>query len=161
MASTPSSRAVHTRGEFLEALDQILTASTLTLRVADPDLREQDWESEVRANRLGAFLRLGPERRLQFLVRQEDHLRQHCPRLMHLLRYRGHQMEVRVAGEEWTFPGGFILGDGDLLLQRHDAESWSGHLSVGDRPALARHQQAFTSLWDRLAGGMAYQPLGL
>lgn len=152
---------LHTRGDFLRALDTLLGQASRDLRIQSTDLRDEGWEGPARPALLERFLHGDPARRVRILLREGGYLQGHCPHLMKLLRYRGHQLEVRLREETARSEACFVLADDGLLLLRHHRDGWQGRYATDDRTALAQLGGQFDDEWDRLGSGLGDQPLGL
>ncbi len=153
--------AFHTQGDYLLALDALIVQATRHIRIQDDDLRGQGWEAPARPALLEGFLRGDPARRVDILLRESGYLQGHCPHLMNLIRYRGHQLQVRLREETARAEECFVLADDGLLLLRYHRDGWNGRYAVDDRLAATQLGGQFADEWDRLQGGLGYQPLGL
>lgn len=151
----------HTRGDFLLALDMLIGQASRHIRIQDADLRGQGWDGPARPALLERFLRDDPARRVDILLRESGYLQGHCPHLMDLIRYRGHQLEVRLREETARSEECFVLADDGLVLLRYHRDSWHGRYAAEDRLAVTQLGGQFADEWDRLTGGLGYQPLGL
>jgi hypothetical protein len=148
-------------GDYLAALDALLSGAGNHIRILDQDLKDQGWDSPGRPALLRDFLLGDRERRVQILLRDSAYLVGRCPHVMYLLRDYGHQLEIRIADEDTRFEDSFVLGDETLLLYRYDLQRWDGRFANDDRQGVIQLTERFDTAWERLTGGLAYTPLGL
>nr|MCU0841929.1 hypothetical protein [Thiobacillaceae bacterium] len=69
--------------------------------------------------------------------------------------------QVRLREETARAEECFVLADDGLLLLRYHRDGWNGRYAVDDRLAATQLGGQFADEWDRLQGGLGYQPLGL
>lgn len=153
---------IETQGEYLAALNTLLTRAGRLIRILDPDLAGQGWDGVARPALLERFL-LGDGRcRVRILLADGEYLARRCPLLMNLLRYHDHQIEIRVLGDGQSFADGFALGDDGMVLIRHHRLGWQGRFSDHDPQAVIRLGERFDEAWERVSGGgLGYTTLGL
>jgi len=93
--ASPEHRPLLGRQEYIEALDQVIGLASRTLRIFDHNLEGAGYESPARAEALKTFLAAHPANRLYLVAHDLSHLTRNCPRLLALLKYHGHAIEVR------------------------------------------------------------------
>lgn len=152
---------VDTREDWLRALDTLIVGAERLVRIKEHDLRGQGWETPVRPALLEAFLRGARSRRLEILLHREYYLTGHLPLLMRLLRDYNRQMEIRVYETLPASEMAYVLGDDRMLLTRHRSDAWAGRFSMDAPAGAVALTDRFLADWARIAGGLAYTPLGL
>lgn len=159
---TMNDAGIETQGDYLAALDALLTRSGRLIRLLDTDLAGQGWDGSARPALLERFLLGDRLRRVRILLANGDFLTRRCPQLLNLLRYRSHQLEIRVAEDGRTFEDGFVLGDDGMVLVRQDRQGWQGRFSAHDPQAVIRLGERFAEDWERVpGGGLGFTTLGL
>lgn len=158
---TMDSTGIDHLGDYLAALDELLTRSRRLIRIRDEDLAGQGWDARVRPAMLEQFMLEDRRRQVRIMVRDPSYLLRRCPHLVNLLRYFSHQLEIRSAEDHPPFEDCFVLGDQATLLVRHHRDSWRGRYAAHDPQGVVRLGERFAEAWDRLSGGLGYKPLGL
>lgn len=77
----------HTSTEYQTALDQVITAARQRIRIYDATLEKGDFNSSARYEGLRSFCLAENCRRIEILLDDPAYFKQHCPRLMGLLRF--------------------------------------------------------------------------
>ncbi len=152
---------VYTREDWLQAFDGLLTQARRQLRIKDHDLRGQGWETPARRTRLRDFLRGDRARRVEILLHRSDHVTDHLPLVMRLLRDHPEQLEIRVYEALPDRAEAYVLGDDRLLLYRYRVDAWAGRFDRQDAGGVTVLSARFQAGWSRIAGGLGYTPLGL
>ncbi len=86
--------------EQTAAIDELIPLARRQIRVFDRDLAQTGWNSAVRAQRLGAFLRQVRGRRLDIIVHDTRYIERACPRILELLRTFSDVMSILKTGDD-------------------------------------------------------------
>ncbi len=90
----PSHRKLFGTAESLAAIDEVIDAASVTLRVFDITLANCGFNSPERAGKLREFLVRGRAHRLLIALHETDLLERECPRLLVLLRQFPMSIEI-------------------------------------------------------------------
>ena len=93
-ARQPERLLLSTRREYLDALEQLIGLAQRELRILDADLFHLQLDSTRTSDLLREFLLRGRDNRLCIAVHDTEHLRNHCPRLLELLRCFSERMFI-------------------------------------------------------------------
>lgn len=152
----------HTSSEYQTALDQVIAAARQRIRIYDDTLEKGGFNSSARYEGLRSFCLAGNGRRIEILLDDSAYFKQHCPRLMGLLRDFSHVTEVRQTDADGESPDfGFVLVDRSVWLKRFDKTALPGQLDLDDAASAALLHQQFEHLWQRSFASVSATTLGL
>jgi hypothetical protein len=129
----PRQEMLATVAEQVAAIDALLGLAKHSIRVFDADLSGMGWNDAARAERIMAFLRSNPAAKVEIIVHDTGWIERSCPRLLNLLKYRGHAIAIRRTGEDARLAmDPLLIVDGVHFLHRFHASQPRAALSVGD-----------------------------
>jgi hypothetical protein len=145
-----------------EALDALVRLARWSLKVFDRDLCDTGWNSPARIELLAAFLGGSRRARLEIVLLDAGKLSAALPRLMALLRSRGHQIDLRAAPDDArALFDPFAVADGNHYWHRFHYDQYQGELGIiqpDEAGALARRH---AELWEISATAATATVLGL
>jgi hypothetical protein len=119
----PRRELLDTVAAQVRALDELVGIAQRSIRVFDIDLSQMGWNSLVRADALGAFLRRSPHARFECIVHDTRHIEGHCPRLTSLRNRYSHLMSIAITGPQGRRARDpLVLVDDRHFLHRYDFE---------------------------------------
>jgi hypothetical protein len=148
--------------EQAAAIDELIPLARRQIRVFDRDLAQTGWDSVVRAERLGAFLRQVRGRRLDIIVHDTRYLERACPRILALLRAFSDSMSVLKTGDEAkvaTDP--LVIVDTDHYLHRFHYDQPRAALGIAQPEQAQPLASRFGEIWATGEVGASGTVLGL
>ena len=122
----------------IAAIDELLGIAKHSIRVFDVDLSGMGWNDAARAERIVAFLRSNPAAKVEIIVHDTGWIERSCPRLLNLLKFRGHAIVIRRTGEDARQAmDPLLIVDGVHFLHRFHVTQPRAALSIGD-PVVAQ-----------------------
>lgn len=147
-AVSPEHRPLLGRQEYTEALDQLIGLATRTLRIFDRNLEGAGYETLARAEALKNFLATDRANRLQLAVHDVSFLTQSCPRLVSLLKYYGHAIEIRETMDEAKgVYDPFAIADETHYLHRFHYQQNRAELALDDPAGSQALIRRFEEIW--------------
>jgi hypothetical protein len=145
----PERLALLTRQEYRDALERLIALAQRELRMFDADFSDLEINSRRNYELLRAFLLRSPNNRLCIAVRDADHIRKNCPRLLNLLRQFGDRMFIHQAqGEAAGVQDCFVLADQLHFVRRLVQAQPRATLVVNDEQESLGMFQRFSEIWD-------------
>jgi len=158
----PRYEALATVAGQVAAIDMLIGLAKLSIRVYDIDLSGMGWNSAARIQSLTTFLRSSTSARLEIIVRDTGWIERSCPRLMQLMKYRGHAITIRRAGEDArSAMDPLMIVDGVHFLHRFDIAEPRAALSIGDMAAATPLVLRFDAISETSEPGITATTLGL
>ncbi len=151
-----------TRGDYLDAIDELLSVATREICIFDRDLRELEFETRSRAEALERFLTGSRDRKIRIILHDLDHLLRYSPRMMKLLKLHSHACDVRQTPDSLRhLADSFLLNDNMNGVIRFHADYFRGKKLLNNPGEISDWQKRFEDLWlESLPGATATQ-LGL
>ena len=147
---------------FEAALDRLLQTPGRELRVFGSDLAELRLNSPPRIARLEAFLLESRTHRIFIAMHEPDHLVQHCPRLLDLLRRFSHAMQIHQTIDEIRMlQDSFLVLDANHYLRRPLAGRHRGALGIHDETEALAMRARFAEIWEASLPAVSATTLGL
>lgn len=158
----PRREILATVGEQIAAIDMLLGIAKHSIRAFDVDLSGMGWNEAARAERIAAFLRSNPAARLEIIVHDTRWIEQSCPRLLGLLKNRGHAIVIRRTGADAKHAlDPLLIVDGIHFLHRFHVSQPRATLSLGDPVAAQPLVNRFDAISESAEPGLAPTTLGL
>ncbi len=148
--------------EQAAAIDELIPLARRQIRVFDRDLAQTGWNTAVRAERLGAFLRQVRGRRLDIIVHDTRYLETACPRILTLLRTFSDSMSILKTGDEAkvaTDP--LVIVDTMHYLHRFHFEQPRATLGIAQPEQAQPLANRFGEIWATGEVGVSGTVLGL
>ena len=158
----PRYRALTTVAEQIAAIDTLIGLAQHSIRVYDVDLSGMGWNAVDRTRSLAAFLRASPAARIEIIVRDTGWIERSCPRLMQLLKFHGHVITIRRAGEDARLAmDPLMIVDGVHFLHRFHVSQPRAALSIDDPVAATPLVTRLDAISETAEPGIAPTTLGL
>lgn len=152
--------------EYRDALCQMISGLERSLLVFDNSLIDLGIESPGAAAELSQLCtRSEHQPCVRILLRKTASLHEHAPRLLRLMTFFGHHIELRVMDSDYPLPASmhapFAVGDRRSIVTRFHYESQRGKYLPHDTAAANRLTNRFEDHWARAQGGPKVTTLGL
>ena len=148
-SSQPERLLLSTRKEYLEALQQLIGLAQRELRIFDADFFHLNIDSPRTYGLLRAFLLHGRDNRLYIAVHDTDYIRNHCPRLLTLLRQFSDRMFIHeTEGDAARAQDSFVLADRLHFVRRPVQAQPRAVLNLGDEHQSQGMYLRFCEIWD-------------
>ena len=158
----PRYEALATVAEQIAAIDTLIGLAKLSIRVYDIDLSGMGWNDAARTQSLATFLRSSARARLEIVVRDTGWIERSCPRLTQLMKYRGHAITIRLAGEDArSAMDPLMIVDSVHFLHRFNIAQPRAALSIGDPEAATPLVTRFDAISETSEPGITATTLGL
>jgi hypothetical protein len=158
----PERLLLSTRREYLEALDRLTELARRELRIFDADFSELNIDSLQTHERLRAFLLGGRDNRLYIAVHDTDYIRDHCPRLLNLLRQFSDRMFIHQTEDDATrAQDSFVLADKRHCLRRPVQAQPRATLKLNDEQGSQGMYLRFSEIWDSSVPAVSATTSGL
>ena len=144
------------------AIDTLLGLARHSIRVFDVDLSGMGWNGAARVDTISALLRSNPAAKVEIIVHDTGWIERSCPRLLNLLKFRGHAIAIRRTGQdarEAMDP--LLIVDGVHFLHRFHTSQPRAALSIGDPVAAQPLVTRFDAISDCAEPGVTPTVLGL
>jgi hypothetical protein len=158
----PRQEMLATVAEQIGAIDALLGIAKHSIRVFDVDLSGMGWNDAARAERLVAFLRSNPAAKVEIVVHDTGWIERSCPRLLNLLKYRGHAIAIHRTGQDAKQAmDPLLIVDGVHFLHRFHVSQPRAALSIGDPVAAQPLVTRFDAISESAEPGVTPTVLGL
>jgi len=148
-ASQPERLLLSTRKEYLDALQRLIGLAQRELRIFDADFFHLNIDSPRTHELLRAFLLHGRDNRLYIAVHDTDYIRNHCPRLLTLLRQFSDRMFIHeTEGDAARAQDSFVLADRLHFVRRPVQAQPRAVLNLGDEHQSQGMYLRFCEIWD-------------
>ena len=154
------SRSFSTRLEFEQEIGRCLARANQRLDLFDPDfslwqLGSSRFDAELRRLLIG-------KGHIRILAHDYSHLKQQCPRFLHLLRDFSHAIECRVThSNERHLTDSFCICDDLHLVRRFHCDHARGVAAFDAAPQATACSKRFEELWPRANDAMQIGTTGL
>jgi len=146
----------------IAAIDTLLGIAKHSIRVFDVDLSGMGWNDAARAATITAFLRSNPAARVEIIVHDTGWIERSCPRLLNILKYRGHAIAIHRTGEDARHAmDPLLIVDGVHFLHRFHVSQPRASLSIGDLVAAQPLVTRFDAISESAEPGVTPTVLGL
>jgi hypothetical protein len=130
--------------------------------VFDVDLSGMGWNGSARAETIMAFLQSNPAAKVEIIVHDTGWIERSCPRLLNILKYRGHAVAIRRTGPDARQAmDPLLIVDGVHFLHRFHASQPRAALSIGDPVAAQPLVTRLDAISDSAEPGVTPTVLGL
>ena len=158
----PTRTLLHTRAEYLAAVDALLPLARARICVFDPDLVMAPLDTPARIAQLQRFLRTGSEQRLQIAVHDPTHVASHAPRLRKLLQEFPAAIAIhRTEGEARRAQDAFLLIDDMHFVRRPVAQQSRGVYTLHEPREGRQLAERFAEIWQNSEQAVSPTTLGL
>ena len=161
-APAPRQEAIESIPGQVAAIDELIGLARRSVRVFDVDLAEMGWNSVVRNEALGRFLRGSRLARLEIIVHDTRYLEHACARLRNLQRLYSDSIAIFRTGHSArgaTDP--MVIVDGRHYLHRFNAELPRAALGIEQPRAAHVLNLRFSEMWAMRDGELTGTTLGL
>ena len=158
----PQREMLATVAAQVAAIDTLLALAKHSIRVFDVDLSGMGWNGAARVDTISALLRSNPAAKVEIIVHDTGWIERSCPRLLNLLKYRGHAIVIRRTGQdarEAMDP--LLIVDGVHFLHRFHTSQPRAALSIGDPVAAQPLVTRFDAISECTEPGVTSTVLGL
>jgi hypothetical protein len=154
----PTRRLITSRGEYLDAVDQMLSMAQREIRIFDPDLADLRLHAPERVARLREFLIQGRHTRIYVALHKTEFVEQRAPRLLQLMGlFAANVVIQRTQGDAARVEDCFILVDHLHVARRPVAAQPRGVVLTHD----ARMRERFDQIWESSEPGVSAVTSGL
>jgi len=158
----PERLLLSTRGEYLHALEQLLTLAWRELRVFDADLSLLNLEAPQTHALLRGFLLRHRDNRLYVAVHDTGHIRSQCPRLLDLLRQASERMFIhQTEGDAARAQDSFVLADRLHFVRRPVQAQPRAVFRRNDGLESRAMHQRFCEIWESTVPAVSATTSGL
>jgi len=158
----PQREMLATVAAQVAAIDTLLGLARHSIRVFDVDLSGMGWNGAARAATISALLRSNPAAKVEIIVHDTGWIERSCPRLLNLLKFRGHAIVIRRTGEDARQAmDPLLIVDGVHFLHRFHASQPRAALSIGDPVAAQPLVTRFDAISEDAEPGVTPTVLGL
>lgn len=145
----PERVLLSTRAEYLQALDQLIGLVQRELRIFDADFFHLKIDAPHRHELLRNFLLRSRDSRLYIAVHNADYIRDHCPRLLDLLRQFSDRMFIhQTEGDAARAQDSFVLADRLHCVRRPVQAQPRGALRLNDENESQGLYLRFSEIWE-------------
>ena len=145
----PERLLLFTRREYLEALQLLIGLARSELRIFDADFAELKIDSPHTHELLREFLLRGRDNRLYVAVHATDFIRDHCPRLLTLLRQFSDRMFIhQTQGDAARVQDSLVLADKLHFVRRPVQAQPRAALRLNDERESQGMYLRFSEIWD-------------
>ena len=150
---TPTPRSerllLSTRREYLEALQQLIGLAQRELRIFDADFFHLKIDAPHTHELLRDFLLRSRDNRLYIAVHDSEYIRNHCPRLLFLLRQFSDRMFIhQTQGDAARIQDCLVLADRRHFVRRPVQAQPRAALKLNDEPESQGMYLRFSEIWD-------------
>ena len=161
-ASQPVRVLLSTRKEYLDALQRLIGLARRDLRIFDTDFSWLEIDSTQTHECLRAFLLRGRDNRLYIAVHDTAYIRNHCPRLLTLLRQFSDRMFIhQTEGDGARAQDSLVLADKLHFVRRPVQAQPRAALRLGDEQESQVMYLRFSEIWDSSVPAISATTSGL
>ena len=145
----PERLLLSTRREYLDAMEQLFGLAQRELRIFDADFFHLKIDAPHRHELLRTFLLRGRDNRLYIAVHDTAYIRDHCPRLLELLRQFSDRMFIhQTEGDAARAQDSFVLADRLHCVRRPVQAQPRATLRLNDTHEGQGMYLRFSEIWD-------------
>lgn len=154
--------ALDGNADYVGALDTLCGLAQRELIVFEKNYENTGFNSEGRYDTLRSFLLANPNNRLLLLAHNTNHLVQHCPRVMMLLKQFAHNMQIhRTPPHLQQVSEPFAVADETHFVRRFHFDDPRGILAQDDPEGARTLHSRFMEMWAASQPGASATTLGL
>lgn len=158
----PERLLLSTRREYLDAMEQVFQLAQRELRIFDADFFHLKIDAPQRQELLRTFLLRSSDNRLYIAVHNTDYIRDHCPRLLELLRQFSDRMFIhQTEGDAARAQDSFVLADKRHCVRRPVQAQPRATLKLNDEHEGQGIFLRFTEIWDSSVPAVSATTSGL
>jgi hypothetical protein len=162
MNPTPLESRFDTYQRYRQAVADLIPLARRELVIFDQDLGETGLESRAGIEILTRFLNANRDSTLRIVLHVPDRVERNCPRLMALLKLRGHSVTVRQSPEDLRrLTDCFIAADRRHAVIRFHADHARGKLLIEQPDDVAVWWKRFDALWEISSPSLSGTTLGI
>ena len=161
-APRPSYRALSGLAESNDAIDEVVSAATRTIRIFDTSLSNRGFGAPGRMERVRRFLVAGRAHRLLIALHETDLLERENPRLLALLRQFPMSIEIhRTLAQARNANDPFVLADDHSVWHQMHHEQPRAIVALHSPADALPIVQRFEEIWDLSEPAVSATTLGL
>lgn len=158
----PERLLLSTLKEYLEALERLIRLARRELRIFDADFSALKIDSPQTQELLRAFLLGSRDNRLYIAVHTSDYIRNHCPRLLELLRQFSDRLFIhQTQGDAARIQDSFVLADRLHCVRRPVQAQPRAALRLNDEQEGQGLYLRFSEIWDSSVPAVSATTSGL
>ncbi len=144
------------------AIDRVIASAHRTLRIFEPDLADPGYRSIERIGLIEAFLAAGRGNRIRIVLHEIRQLERECPRILALLRYHSHAMEIRMTVDSArNAHDALVIADEHSYWHRAHVGQPRSIAVLDDAAATAPWAGRFEEIWESSDAAVSATVLGL
>jgi hypothetical protein len=158
----PERLLLSTRKEYLDAMERLFELAQHELRIFDADFFHLKIDAPRKQDLLRAFMLRSRDSRLYIAVHNADYIRDHCPRLLELLRQFSDRMFIRqTEGDAARAQDSFVLADKRHCVRRPVQAQPRATLKLNDEHESQWIYLRFSEIWDSSVPAVSATTSGL
>ncbi|MBS1171955.1 MAG: hypothetical protein H6R12_785 [Proteobacteria bacterium] len=162
MNVTPLESRFDTYQYYRQAVADLIALAQRELVIFDPDLGETGLESRAGIDNLTRFLNAHRDNTLRAVLHEPGRVERNCPRLMALLKLRGHCISFRQSPEDLRrLTDCFMAADRRHALVRFHADHARGKLLIEQPDDVGGWWKRFDALWEISSPSLSGTTLGI
>ena len=162
MNVTPLESRFDTYQDYRQAVADLVALTRRELVIFDSDLGETGLESRDGIASLTRFLNAHRDNTLRLVLHDPDRVERNCPRLMALLKLRGHCISFRQSPEDLRrLTDCFMAADGHHAVIRFHADHARGKLLIEQPDEVGGLWKRFDALWEISSPSLSGTTLGI
>jgi len=148
--------------DSLAAIDEVIDAAQLTIRIFDISLSNRGFNTPARVEKLRRFLVAGRAHRLLVALHETDLLERENPRLLALLRQFPMSIEIhRTLGQAREASDPFVVADDHSVWHQLHFQQPRAIVALHSPADAVPIAQRFDEIWDLSAPAVSATTLGL
>ncbi len=162
MNLTPLESRFDTYQDYRRAVADLIALAQRELVIFDSDLGETGFESRAGIESVSRFLNVRRDNTMRVVLHNPDRVERNCPRLMALLKLRGHSISFRQSPEDLRrLTDCFMAADGRHALIRFHADHARGKLLIEQPDDVGGVWKRFDALWEISSPSLSGTTLGI
>lgn len=162
MNLTPLESRFDTYQDYRRAVADLIALAQRELVIFDSDLGETGFESRAGIESVSRFLNVRRDNTMRVVLHNPDRVERNCPRLMALLKLRGHSISFRQSPEDLRrLTDCFMAADGRHALIRFHADHARGKLLIEQPDDVGGWWKRFDALWEISSPSLSGTTLGI
>lgn len=162
MNLTPLESRFDTYQDYRRAVTDLIALAQRELVIFDSDLGETGFESRAGIESVSRFLNVRRDNTMRVVLHNPDRVERNCPRLMALLKLRGHSISFRQSPEDLRrLTDCFMAADGRHALIRFHADHARGKLLIEQPDDVGGVWKRFDALWEISSPSLSGTTLGI
>ncbi len=162
MNLTPLESRFDTYQDYRQAVADLIALAQRELVIFDSDLGETGFESRARIESVTRFLNVHRDNSVRVVLHNPVRVERSCPRLMALLKLRGHSISFRQSPEDLRrLTDCFMAADRRHALIRFHADHARGKLLIEQPDDVGGRWKRFDALWEISSPSLSGTTLGI